>query len=592
MNADRLTALRAQLRAEGLTHYLVPSSDEHLSEYPPPWRLRRPWLSGFTGSAGDLVVGLDEAWLFADGRYHVQAAQELSGTGISLSRVGSPGQLSTLEYLRTSGVSGAAVGFDPWVVSIGFAEALEEAVAAGQGELRPQAEDLVDRVWKDRPAPTKTRLVAVDPSWTGRTVKEKIAAVRSDLAAAGAEAMVVVKLDQLAWLLNCRSRDDVPFNPIFEGYAWIDSNEVRVFVHGGDERRPDSAELEGVVFAPYDSFREFLAQASAQRRVLVDPEGVTRGVEQLLVASGARLRAGASPLEATKARKTAAEQEGMRRANRRASAAKTRALWWLRDELASGATITERSFLEHLEARYAAMESYWGLSFRTISAAGDHSALPHYGNADETPLRSGEFFLIDSGTQNGGGTTDDTRTLVVGTPDAEQKRLYTLVLKCHIACAAQLFPAGTPGASLDAVTRTPLWRVGLDYDHGTGHGVGSFLNVHEGPFAISDLRRKPFAATPLAAGMVTSIEPGYYREGWGGIRIENLYLIVEDHVDEAQRQWLRFDPLTFIPLEDDLIDEALLESSEREWLETYRSRIRQELAQELEPGEVTRLEAR
>lgn len=588
--ADRLSALRSVLREEGLTHYLVPSSDEHLSEYPPPWRLRRPWLSGFTGSAGDLVVGLEEAWLFADGRYHVQAAAELKGSTISFSRVGAPGEPTLLEHLKQVAARGSAViGFDPWVVSIGFAETLESVVNGAGGELRPMSGELVDRIWSDRPSPAESSLVPVDPSWTGRSTSEKVADLRAALAEAGADATVAVKLDQIAWLLNCRSRDDVPFNPVFEGYAWVDRDDVRVFVHGGEERRPPGGDLEGVTFAPYEGFREHVAKRAGGRQVLVDPGGVTRGVERWLAEHGASLVPAASPIEAAKAIKNEAERAAMRRANRRASSAKTRALLWVRDETEAGRTVTERSFLEHIESRYRELEEYWGLSFRTISAAGEHSALPHYGNADETPLLEGELFLIDSGTQNGGGTTDDTRTIIVGEPTAEQKRLYTLVLKCHIASAAQVFPAGLPGSSLDAVTRTPLWREGLDYDHGTGHGVGAFLNVHEGPFAISDQTRKPFAATPLQEGMVTSIEPGYYREGWGGIRIENLYLIVEDHTDASGRQWLRFEPLTFIPFDEKLIDRDLLDARELQWLREYEERTRHELEGELTETERARL---
>ncbi|MEQ8768218.1 MAG: aminopeptidase P family protein [Planctomycetota bacterium] len=589
--AERLAALRTLLREEGLTHYLVPSSDEHLSEYPPAWRLRRPWLSGFTGSAGDVLVGIEDAWLFVDGRYHVQAAAELAGSGISLSRVGAPGQLTLFEHLHqvAKDTEGAVVGYEPWIVSSAFALALREVVEGGGGDLRSVKSELVDRIWQDRPVAVRTPLVPVATEWAGRPTGEKLAELRASLQELGADATVLVKLDQIAWLTNCRSADDVAFNPVFEGYAWVDAEQLVVFVHGGSERLPEGLDLPGVRFEDYEGFRSFLQARSEGGSVLLDPTGITRGVEALLEQRDQQILLAPSPVEAAKARKNEQERDGMRRANRQASAAKTRSLWWVKDTCAKGETVTERRFLEHIESTYRQMKDYWGLSFRTISAAGAHSALPHYGNADDTPLKSGELFLIDSGTQNAGGTTDDTRTIVIGQPSAEQRRIYTLVLKCHIASAAQVFPAGTPGSALDALTRAPLWAAGLDYDHGTGHGVGCFLNVHEGPFALSDQKRKPFAATPLEEGMITSIEPGYYREGWGGIRIENLYLIVEDHVDESGRQWLRFDSLTFIPLEDELIDVDLLDAQERAWLEAYRSRTKQELTSELTQEELARL---
>ena len=275
-----------------------------------------------------------------------------------------------------------------------------------------------------------------------------------------------------------------------------------------------------------------------------------------------------------------AEQEAQRRANLRASVAKTRALLWLRREIAAGRTVTEKGFLEEIERLYGEQEGFCGLSFNTIAATGAHGAIIHYGESDDTPLREGDLFLIDSGAHIDGGTTDDTRTVLVGMePGTEARRLYTLVLKAHIQAARQQLPLRSPGNALDAITRRVLWNAGLNYDHGTGHGVGSFLNVHEGPFSISEGRRRAASgAIGLEPGMITSIEPGYYREEFGGIRIENLYLLQASDVGEEGREFLRLEPLTWIPFDPLLTDRDLLDASDRSWLDAYHEECLRRLA--------------
>lgn len=590
---ERLQALRTLMREHGLSHYLVPSADEHINEYLPGWGQRRPFMTGFRGSAGDALIGLEEAWLFTDGRYHLQAELELHGSGVQLSKVGAPGHPSLEQFLQQSGRkqgSKLQVGYDPMVVGVGAARQLAgilKSEGAGWKAVRP---NLVDAIWTDRPQPVQTPLTVVPPAWTGQSADQKIAGIRQDLERAGATALVLVKLDQLAWLFNWRSAEDIPFNPVFEGYAYLDQDSIHLFLHGGDQRLPAEAEMPtGLQVHHHHAFLDFLGKLPTCR-VLSDPSGVTMGVQLALEENPAvTVVVADSPVEQAKSRKNPTEQESMRRANRRASAAKVRALHWLDQELAGGRAVTEKSFQEYIEKSYAQLEDYWGLSFDTISATGPHGAIMHYNSADESPLEDGTLFLIDSGAQVAGGTTDDTRTVAVGQVSAEQKRLYTLVLQCHMAAASQIFPAGTPGTALDALCRMPLWREGLDFDHGTGHGVGCFLNVHEGPFAISERERKPFAVRPLAEGMVTSIEPGFYKNGWGGIRLENLYLIVEDRVDENGRQWLRFEPLTFIPFDQRLIELSMLSDSEKAWLDAYHTRVKQELGKEMEPAEVAAL---
>lgn len=592
---QRVSALREQLKTHGLTHYYVPSSDEHINEYLPAWGDRRAWISGFTGSAGDALVGLEEAWLFTDGRYHLQAEQELSGTGFSLSKVGAPGHQDLEAHLATLAYEADApvrVGYDPMVVPMGTAARLEAALAGAGGALVPIQGNLVDAVWTDRPAPVTDPLIPVPEAWLGEDVGEKLGRVRALMDEARVHATAIVKLDQLAWLTNLRSLTDIDYNPVFQGYGWVDGKALHLFLDAPDERLPESlrADMPGLVVHEYGALVGFLESVPAGTRVLLDPMGTTAGVEQVLAGvEGVELVHGEHPVETAKALKSAGEQAAMRRANRLASAAKTRALMWLEDEIAAGREVSEAGLMHRLEAGYRALDGYQCLSFNTISGTGPNGAIIHYKDAGEATLERGHLFLVDSGAQVAGGTTDDTRTVAVGSAGDEERRCYTLVLKAHMAAARMRFPAGTPGSAIDAICRAPMWAEGLTYDHGTGHGVGCFLNVHEGPFAISEQSRKPYAQRKLEAGMVTSIEPGYYREGWGGIRLENLYLVVDDGEDERGRGWLRFEPLTFIPFDRRLIDESLLDAGEKAWLDAYHARVREELAGHLEPTELARI---
>jgi Xaa-Pro aminopeptidase len=419
--------------------------------------------------------------------------------------------------------------------------------------------------------------------------------VRKQLAAEGASAHVVIKLDQIAWLTNLRSFDDVPYNPVFLANLWIDREQVTLFLHEPATRLPAGFgdKVPGLVVRPYGEFRDFLA-AQRDHVVLADRDRLTEGVLAALGCEDGRNRclSGTSPIEKLKAIKNDAELRAMARANLMASAAKTRAILWLADRLELGEPVTERSFLEHLEGLYASIEGFRSLSFNTISATGEHAALPHYGDADDTPIQLGETFIIDSGIQVGGGTTDDTRTVGIGDATPEKARIFTLVLKAHLRGAMITFPAGTAGAAIDAIVRQPMWAEALDYSHGTGHGVGAFLNVHEGPFTLGDSKRHPASAVPLEPGMITSIEPGYYATSFGGVRHENLYVVVDRGRDDHQVRWLGFEPLTYIPFDVDWIDFDLLDERERGWLEDYHRRCLGRLASLLPAEEVAVLKSR
>ena len=589
---NRITALRAAMLEHGVDDYLVTSSDEHLNEYLPLWRTRREFMSGFTGSAGDLLVGNEDAWLYTDGRYHLQAESELQGSGISLMKVGEEDARTLLQDVahRAKERPGLVLGVDPMVIPVSIAEALRSTLARAGGQLKEVEGNLVDPLWTDRPTPARSQLIALDTAWAGRSPAAKLDEVRADLKAAGAASIAVVKLDQIAWLLNLRSKDDVPYNPVFEAFLFLDGEAVHVFLRGAGDRLPGDAEpVPGLVVHEYEDYQGFLAGAGG--RVLIDAARTTAGVVSALKTAGCDIVRGLPPLERQKAIKNEAEQAAQLRANLAASVAKTRALLWLRREIASGNQVTEESFKDHLEALYGEQKDYQGLSFNTIAATGPHGAIIHYGACDSTPLEPGHLFLIDSGAHIGGGTTDDTRTVAVGAADSASRRAYTLVLKGHIGAARQLVPDGSNGSALDALARAPLWNEGLNYDHGTGHGVGAWLCVHEGPFSIAERGSRTFSGEPLRDGVVSSIEPGYYKEGWGGVRIENLYLYRSVQPNGSSRKFLRLEPITWIPFDPDLIDDTLLNDDERTWITEYHEGCVERLAPLLPETERYELQA-
>lgn len=589
----RLDQLRASMKSVGVSHYLVPSADEHLNEYLPARNLRREWCSGFSGSAGDLLIGLDpaETKLFVDGRYHIQAEQQLAGTGILLEKLGTKSAMPldrTLANLSKQHDSRFRLGVDPLMLSAAHHRMLERSIKEGRGQLVLVESNLVDACWKDRPALERSPLECLPETLTGESVASKVARVREALAKAGATATLTVKLDQIAWLSNSRSFRDVPHNPVFLAWLYLDMDRVHLFVNSPGERIRDEvrATLSGWEFHEYSEFLPFLRSRS-KTRTLIDLDRTTFGIASL---DNFERIEGLSPIEHLKARKNASELSAMRDANRSASAAKTKALLWLREVTDRGERVTERRFQERIEQLYSALPAYRQLSFHTISAAGEHAAMPHYGSADDTPLNAGEYFIIDSGIQCGGGTTDDTRTLGVGHPTAEKRRLFTLVLKAHIQGASTSFPEGTTGAAIDAIVRQPLWAHGLNYDHGTGHGVGSLLNVHEGPFTIGDHARRPASGLPLEPGFITSIEPGFYAKEIGGIRHENLYVVTEHRAAADGRRWFAFETLTYIPFDVRWIDFSLLDARERDWLDRYHSACRKQLEPLLTADERTALD--
>lgn len=566
--AGKLEALRQQMALHQLDAYLIPSVDEHINEYLPENKQRRAWASGFTGSAGDFLITRDTAWVFADSRYHEQADYEVALSLIHVSKLGLPGQPGVGEKIRELAKDSPAfrVGFDPFTLTVQQAQAFQKVFEHTGIQLTPVQGNLVDPLWADAPPPLRSEVFAIPESMTGKSWQAKLTEVQEKLSSLKMDVLPITKLDQIAWLFNLRGQD-IPYNPVFMAYALITRQTAYLFVDTSRIRPDDLAQLQGKIqLAPYENYVAKLKELAPNQTVLVDPKHTTFGTLTIIEQSGGQVREAEHPIELMKALKNDTEIAMMQAANLKASRGKIRAWHWLEQQIAAGNTVTEDSFKDAIEAFYAEEDGFFGLSFNTISGAGANGSIVHYGTPNpEKRLEQGELFLIDSGCQFYGGTTDDTRTMLVGSQPTDLQRLrYTEVLKAHINCAMQKFPKGTDGARLDGITRATLWQQGLDYGHGTGHGVGTFLNVHEGPNGIHRL-----AAKPLEPGMITSIEPGFYEPGWGGIRLENLYLTIELEKEAAGIAWYGFESLTYIPFDKKLIDISILSPQQLQWLRQY-----------------------
>ena len=564
--------LRDELARRRLDGFVVPRADEHQGEYVPPCAERLAWLTGFTGSAGLAVVLDDRAALFVDGRYTLQAAAESDGRVFALQHlVAQPPEAWPAENLA----EGRRLGFDPWLHTADGAERLAAACARAKAELVACEENPLDAVWLDRPPSPAAPFVAHPLACAGRTAEEKRADIAAQLAREQQDAAVLSAPDSIAWLLNIRG-GDVPFAPLPLAFAVIAADAgVRLFA---DERKFSPALRahlgEAVACLPPAAFGPAL-DGLAGRSVRLDPAAAPEWVRRRLAAAGVRIVRGADPCQVAKACKNPTELEGMRRAHRRDGAALVRFLAWF-EEAAAGGGLTETAAAERLDALRAEGELYRGPSFPTIAAAGPNGAIVHYRPLPgrDRAIAPRDVFLLDSGGQYLDGTTDVTRTVAVGEPKAEVRHRFTLVLKGHIALAALRFPAGTTGSQIDALARRALWAEGLDYDHGTGHGVGAYLSVHEGPQRISKIAN----SQPLLAGMVLSDEPGFYQAGAYGIRIENLLAVRPWPGDPPPSPSLGFEVLTLAPIDRALIERDLLDEGERAWLDAYHARVREALA--------------
>lgn len=574
---ERLAALRAQMKNNGIDAAIIPQADPHMSEYiASHWQARR-WLSGFNGSAGTLVVpAAAPAMLWTDSRYFLQAEAQLEGSEIQLMKEGLPETPSIEEWLTAHLQAGATVGVDGMLYSTGAMRSLRAALKS-RGILLDTGFDPLAVIWADRPALPKCAVFVHEEKYAGRSAADKIADALEEARRHGADAVFVSALDQTAWLLNIRSRD-VKYNPVATAFTYLGPEGNLLFIDRDKVGDDVAAYLasQGVQMRPYGSVKDFAASLSTQRRVLLDPASTAYGIME---AFGDRAVESTSPLAMPKACKNEVQVAGVREAMRRDGAALVHAVMEIERRLGAGETITEMDVAEILLRHRSAMPLFFDESFGTIAGYGPHGAIVHY-EADEVSnatLRPEGLLLIDSGAQYLDGTTDITRTICLGDPTQQERADFTLVMKGHIAVATAIFPEGTCGTQLDALARQYLWQHGLSYLHGTGHGVGHFLNVHEGPQSI----RLNYVPAPLTPGMITSNEPGLYRAGVHGIRCENLVLTVPAFDTEFGR-FYKFETLTLFPFDTRLLATEMMTEDELTWINRYHAHVYDTLAPALD----------
>ena len=580
-HSARLAALRAELAAQGLDGFVVPLTDEHMSEYVGDYAQRLGWLTGFGGSAGSAVVLTDKAAIFTDGRYTLQVREQVSGEDYAYIPVP---QDSVAAWLGRETAAGQRIGYDPWLHTRQQVADMTAALADRDAELVAVTANPIDAVWTDRPAPSPASLSVQDDAVAGESSAAKRARIGEWLAEQRADAVVLSALDSIAWALNVRGTD-VAHTPVALSYAIVHADgETDLFVAPEKITPEVRAHLGNAVRLHERSAFDCYLTGFAGKRVVADPERAVAAIAQALEAGGAKVLALRDPVVLTKAIKNPAEVAGHRAASVRDGAAMVKFLRWVESECPKGGQ-TELSAAARLLACREATGLLKDTSFSTISATGAHGASPHYHVTKESnaAIELGQLFLIDSGGQYQDGTTDITRVMPIGEATPEMRDRFTRVLKGHIGLATAVFPDGTLGGHLDSLARRPLWEVGLDYAHGTGHGVGAYLSVHEGPQRIAAPNYPGGAAMePLRAGMMLSNEPGYYKAGEYGIRIENLVLVEPRAIAGADRDMLGFETLTLCPIERTLIVPELLSAAERDWLNAYHARVAQVLAPELE----------
>ncbi len=587
----RLDALRGELDARGLDGFIIPRGDEFMGEYVPPSAERLEFISGFTGSAGLAIVLKDAAAVFTDGRYTIQVRDQ---SPAELFDHGQIPEENPMDWAKAKLADGAKLGFDSRLHTLRWTDQARRKLETGGITLTPVSDNPVDKVWTDRPAEPGAPFTVHDIAYTGRDSADKLAEIGKALADKPADAFVITQPDSLAWLLNIRGHD-VPFTPLPLAFAVLHQDQsVDLFADAA--RVPDALKTEmgdKLRLHPPSDFGAFL-EAFDDRVVMMDQDMGSAWVYDRLKGSRARVLRDADPIALPKAIKTEAERNGSRAAHRRDGVALCRFLAWL-DRAAQEETVTELAAVDKLLAFRRQQDLFREPSFDTISGSGPNGAIVHYRVTPETDrvLQPGDIFLLDSGGQYLDGTTDVTRTVLIGggMPTEAMKSAFTGVLKGHIGLDRAVFPDGTTGSQLDVLARLPLWEMGLDFDHGTGHGVGSYLSVHEGPQRIGKAGNR----VALKPGMVLSNEPGYYEAGGYGIRIENLVMVTEaapiDGDFGDSRPMMQFETLTLAPIDRRLIDVPALSAVERKWLDDYHARVLAEIGPHLDGADLDWLKA-
>lgn len=569
---QRLAALRGLLKKNGIQAYIIPSTDAHQSEYVPEFWHRREWISGFSGSAGDVVVTMKNAALWTDGRYFVQATEQLKGSGVQLMKQGFPETPSIAQWLSKQLPKSGKIGVDPRQMSITQYGKLQREFAELNLQLVTIEKNLIDELWStNRPPAPDGVIQAHSPTYSGESTASKLKRLRKIMQDYSAKAHIITSLDAIAWLFNIRG-SDVDHNPVVIGYAIVTDKTAMLFTDLHKITPAVKTAFNRIVSVhPYENFRSHVMKlAHTKDRIWLDPNLTSFWIADLLGKQG-KIFFKESPILLFRAEKNSVELRGAREAHIRDGVAMVKFLYWL-DKTLGKKRITEMCIADALYGFRSQQKRFVGTSFDTIVGYGAHGAIIHYSATEETniPLQKKNLVVVDSGAQYLDGTTDITRTLCLGNPTPEHKELFTRVLKGHIQLTLTSFPEGTTGKQLDTIARKALWDVGLNYNHGTGHGVGSYLGVHEGPQSIS-LRD---TGVPLIPGMVCSNEPGYYREGSFGIRTENLVYVIKDkRRSKGKSQFFTFETLTLCPIDRKLIDKRIMNVAEIQWLNAYHARV-------------------
>ncbi len=566
---ERIAALREAMRQQKVDAYIIPSSDPHLSEYPADRWKSREWISGFTGSAGTIVVTADKAGLWTDSRYFLQAASQLEGSGIELYKLALPETPSITEFLLHELHAGQAVGLDGQTYSAAEASALANKLSRKEIKLDTSA-DLIEGIWKDRPAVPGNPIFEMPEALSGASVHEKLDLINNQLRSEGADCLILAALDEIAWTFNIRGTD-VTYNPVVVSYAFVSEDESVLFIKPEKLTAEITEHLkkEGVTLAEYSMIQRYLSRLPENSRVFVDMNKTNVSLYDAIPGS-CTIVEGISPANHLKSIKNETEIKGFQNAVVKDGVALTKFYIWLEKQMAEGAQVTEISAAEKLTALRAEQPQYIMDSFGTICGYAEHGAIVHYSATPETDatLKPEGLLLIDSGAQYLDGTTDITRTIALGEPTEQMKKDFTRVLKGTISLAKSKFPAGTRGSQIDILARKALWDSGINYLHGTGHGIGHCLNVHEGPQSIR-MEENPVTLKP---GMVISDEPAMYRTGEYGIRTENMILVREDSETEFGK-FLGFDTLTLCFIDTSLIIIPMLSVREHAWLNKYHQMV-------------------
>lgn len=585
---DKLNALRRLMKERNLAAYIIPTEDFHGSEYVGEYFKTREYMSGFTGSAGTLIVLSKEAALWTDGRYFIQAAAQLAGSTITLMKSGQPGVPTIAEYLCDKLEAKSVIGFDGRTVTSLFVNKIAQKTDAKQITFAG-GEDLVDRVWTDRPDISTEPVWELDVAYAGISREGKLRDVREKMRKEQADVLLITALDEIAWLLNLRG-NDIRYTPVFLAYMLVTHDKAVLCIHEQilPEEIRENLEKAGISIESYDAIERFLHEIPIGSKVWTDSAAVSYSLLNSLPEGTKRLDK-PGPIALMKAVKTPQEMEHIRAAHIKDGVAVTRFIRWLKmnaqkqdgemtcDEL--GEKITEMSAARKLESFRAQMEGYLGASFAPIIAYGAHGAIVHYEPTEQTDvvLTGGSFCLADTGGHYREGTTDVTRTIAIGTVSEDEKRYYTIALRGHLALGAAKFMHGVCGQNLDVLAREPLWEAGLDYNHGTGHGVGFILGVHEGPQRFQWRITEDTQSIPMEEGMVISNEPGIYLEGRFGIRHENLVMCRKGE-QNGYGQFMYLEPLTMVPFDREAILPEMMTERELQWLNDYHQRVYEALS--------------